>query len=295
MSNVTQSGPDICSPSRSSKNSDPDYEECIVTYIDILGFRDLLDSKSAADIRQILSIFRREAKPYDPGLPSAPSRRRIVSEVTMEVVSDAVVRARTIYTQYRDGALFHELLELVHIQAACVHQGIFLRGALTIDYVHVGQERDGPLFWTRTGQCIRDGTARSRLPPNYRGRSCHETLRERQEALEGRAQRSQTRLDMWRICWQRTSPVSALFTTLARSRQRWITTGITFSSSNVTSSWSNDGLAVTSRGDVRRKYAWLKNYHNRQVIQEMDTPHLDDYDPELEGTPRQFLDPLVLS
>ena len=69
----------------SSFNTDPDYEECIVTFIDLLGFRDLLNRRTAADIRQILNTFRREAEPYDPGLPSDPSRRGITSEVKMEV------------------------------------------------------------------------------------------------------------------------------------------------------------------------------------------------------------------
>ena len=55
------------------------------------------------------------------------------------------------------------------------------------------------------------------------------------------------------------------------------------------------GLTETSRSDVRRKYAWLKNYQNRQVMQEMVAFRLDEYEPELKGTPRQFLEPLVLS
>jgi hypothetical protein len=38
--------------------TDPDYEDCLVTYIDILGFRSLLNTRSGAEIRQSLSKFR---------------------------------------------------------------------------------------------------------------------------------------------------------------------------------------------------------------------------------------------
>ena len=100
-----------------SFEDDPDYEECIVTFVDILGFRDLLAKKTAAKIREILSIFRPEAQPYDDEQPRNRSQRRIISEVKMEVISDAVVRARTIHTNYRDGALYQELLDLVFILA----------------------------------------------------------------------------------------------------------------------------------------------------------------------------------
>ena len=126
-------------------HADPDYEECIVSFIDILGFRNLLHRNSAAEIRQILHIFRQHAEPYYDE-PADPGERRLMSEVKMEVVSDAVVRARTFHTDYNDGALFHELLDLVFIQSLCLNEGILLRGALMIDYVHVGEDLEGLVF-----------------------------------------------------------------------------------------------------------------------------------------------------
>ena len=294
MSNASPNDTDICSPSRRLKSSDPDYEECIVTFIDILGFRDLLDSKSAADIREILSIFRREAEPFDPALPSDPDERRTVSQVRMEVVSDAVVRVRTIHARYRDGALFHELLSLVHIQAACAHHGILLRGALTIDYVHVGQELDGPLFGPG-------------LVSAYEMEE-REAIYPRIVVAEAVMERFANDKRLWKEGHSKSQEVGYVDQLLTADEA-----GLGFVDylgaikTEMEHYWDylqflqrhkdliERGLAITSRRDVRRKYAWLKNYHNRQVTQEMVTPHLDDYDPELEGPLRKFLDPLILS
>ena len=57
----------------------------------------------------------------------------------------------------------------------------------------------------------------------------------------------------------------------------------------------DQGLGAASRRDVRRKYAWLRNYHNSQLEHEMDTPNLDDIQPELDdATLREVLEPLIL-
>ena len=56
------------------------------------------------------------------------------------------------------------------------------------------------------------------------------------------------------------------------------------------------GLSAVTQREVRRKYAWMRNYHNHQLEQEMDRPDLDDPQPELDGaTLRECLEPLVVS
>ena len=109
------------------------YEDCIVTYVDILGFRNLITNSSVDEVRNILKVFRRTAKPYG-------------AQVRMEIVSDAVVRATTISRKYRDGAFFRELLDLLHIQIECITNGIVVRGALTIGEMHIGKRLKGTLF-----------------------------------------------------------------------------------------------------------------------------------------------------
>ena len=37
--------------------NDPDYEECLVTFFDVLGFRNLLHTRSGAEIRRNRAEF----------------------------------------------------------------------------------------------------------------------------------------------------------------------------------------------------------------------------------------------
>lgn len=50
--------------------NDPNYEQCLVTFFDVLGFRNLLNTRSGAEIRRLLSTFRRVSE----GDATAPTR-----------------------------------------------------------------------------------------------------------------------------------------------------------------------------------------------------------------------------
>ena len=272
--------------------TDPDYEECIVSFIDILGFRDLLNRSSAAEIRKVLRIFHRHSE-ADELMDSG--ERRLMSEVKTEVVSDAIVRARTIHTDYKDGALFHELLDLVFIQSLCLNQGILLRGALTIDYVHVGENMEGPVF----GPGLVNAYLMEGREAVYPRIIVDEAVMKR--FAEDRA--------LWREGHSKCQE-QRYVTQLLKSDEaglgfvdylRGIKTEVDHYGEYLEflerhSNLIRQGLSSASRRDVRRKYAWLRNYHNKQVKQEMDTPNLDDPNPELDGaTLRELLEPLVLS
>lgn len=126
--------------------TDPGYEECLVTFFDILGFRNLLQTKSSAEISEFLSIFRQVSEGDDIVPATRSDERRLHSEVKAEIMSDAIVRVRTIETQYYVGALYWELLDLLHIQIDCLNADILVRGAMTIGHMHVGTNLDGPIF-----------------------------------------------------------------------------------------------------------------------------------------------------
>ena len=126
--------------------NDPDYEECIVSFLDILGFRSLIDELSAGEIRQRLEIFRHFSTPDESEKTSKYYGQGIFSDPGHEVVSDAVVRARPIRTEVRDGPLAQELIDLLCIQMQCVEHGIAVRGAVVIDHLHLGPNLEGPFF-----------------------------------------------------------------------------------------------------------------------------------------------------
>ncbi|RWI36099.1 hypothetical protein [Mesorhizobium sp.] len=82
------------------------YEPCIVSFIDVLGFRNLLETRHAHDIRDVLLQLRAFTAPVE----ELPTRRmkdaRLLSRAFADSVSDAVVRVRVFDTQFNDGAFF---------------------------------------------------------------------------------------------------------------------------------------------------------------------------------------------
>ena len=126
--------------------TDPDYQECIVSFLDILGFRSLINELSASEIRQRLEIFRKFSRPDESEKRGKYYGQGIFSDPGHEIVSDAVVRARPIRTEVRDGPLVLELIDLLHIQMQCVEYGIALRGAVVIERLHLGPNLEGPFF-----------------------------------------------------------------------------------------------------------------------------------------------------
>lgn len=124
------------------------YERCIVTFIDILGYRELLRTRHSSEIRDALDALRRFTR--GDGDDEEPPRRsdefRLCSQAFSESVSDAVVRVRTIETQSLDGPFLYELLDLMHAQVECVNRGMLIRGGLAIGPAHVGLDGKGPIF-----------------------------------------------------------------------------------------------------------------------------------------------------
>lgn len=124
------------------------YERCIVTFIDILGYRHLLKTRHSHEIVEILEALRRFTAGDGDEAPS-PTRMdevRVYTQAFSESVSDAVVRLRTVDTQSADGPLIAELIDLTHAIIECLNHGIFIRGGLTIGPAHVGYSGKGPIF-----------------------------------------------------------------------------------------------------------------------------------------------------
>lgn len=122
------------------------YEPCIVSFIDVLGFRNLLETHHAHDIRDVLLKLREFTAPVD----EPPTRRmkdaRLLSRAFADSVSDAVVRVRAFDTQFNDGAFFHELLDLLHAQVECIGHGVVIRAGVAVGNAHVGLDGKGPVF-----------------------------------------------------------------------------------------------------------------------------------------------------
>ena len=132
---------------KEQNDADDGYERCVVTFFDILGFRALLKQRTASEIASMMSTFRTVASPEEPIMPVRRMRdARLFSQPSVEWISDAIVRSRTVDVQQRSGPLAWELIDLLHIQIDCIRNGILIRGATTIGRMHLGANFDGPVF-----------------------------------------------------------------------------------------------------------------------------------------------------
>lgn len=122
------------------------YEPCIVSFIDVLGFRNLLETRHAHDIRDVLLQLRAFTAPHEQGPTRRLKEARLLSRAFADSVSDAVVRVRVFDTQYKDGAFFQELLDLLHAQVECIGHGVVVRAGVAIGNAHVGLDGKGPVF-----------------------------------------------------------------------------------------------------------------------------------------------------
>lgn len=100
-----------------------EYRRCLVTFIDILGFREHLFGRPSKEIGEALSLLR-ELSSGDFGVgPHPPGTAAF---------SDCIIRVYPVDTQQKIGALYYELTQLADIQASLSTQGVFLRGGMTI-------------------------------------------------------------------------------------------------------------------------------------------------------------------
>lgn len=105
-------------------SSSPGYTDAIVSFIDILGFRSMLETRPPEEIHRILLLLQQVAN-EDLG-EDEPS-------VHVRVFSDCVIR---IARQDECGALFWEVNALRLAQIEMAARGVFLRGGITFGKVY---------------------------------------------------------------------------------------------------------------------------------------------------------------
>jgi hypothetical protein len=111
----------------------PTYQPALVTFLDVLGFRELVlqndPSVVHAKLKAVERFTRPSALPYgdDDGL---------IDPMVLQF-SDAIVRTTPITppsnTNMPSGVLFYELLDLVRAQGELILQGVLIRGEFRTD------------------------------------------------------------------------------------------------------------------------------------------------------------------
>jgi hypothetical protein len=110
------------------KKRNLNYSPHLITYIDILGFRELVEEKSPNFISRAIR------KVIETTAPDAEIRR--INEENFVSFSDLIVHTIPVLSKtnirYRDGLVFLEINHLAHAQAELIGEGLLIRGALTL-------------------------------------------------------------------------------------------------------------------------------------------------------------------
>ncbi len=109
------------------------YKLSIISLLDILGFKNIVKSNDPNKISRILKHFK-----YFSRTDRDISKAYQQSFVNF---SDLSVRATNILSKLNKeiqiGLVSFELIDLLHIQLNLINQGIFIRGAITIDEIYL--------------------------------------------------------------------------------------------------------------------------------------------------------------
>jgi hypothetical protein len=104
------------------KRKKVEYVRSVVSYIDILGFRELVEAKSAGEISRILRILATSTKPK----PTSTAYT-----VRFTKFSDTVIRSIPATDGGHNNLLF-EVQNILNAQIRMVSEGILLRGVVTV-------------------------------------------------------------------------------------------------------------------------------------------------------------------
>jgi hypothetical protein len=287
-------------PDKAPTDYERGFERCVVTFIDILGYKHLLKTRHAKDIAKVVNALRSftAGDADEEDTPKSSDEVRLYTQSFSESVSDAVVRVRTVDTQSKDGPFAYELIDLALAIVECVNQGILIRGGMTIGPVHVGLDGQGPIFgngMVRAYEIEENEAVYPRIMIDDEALQAY--LSDKSLWQDGEFNPHEARLSVQYLgvaddgshfvdylraadAGEFDDGVAGQFTFLARHRKLIV-----------------DGLKSTD-AKVRRKLVWLANYHNRFVAElrvkyDMNDPNGAFYD-EIGTSPPKLFDSLMI-
>jgi hypothetical protein len=134
------------------------YEPMLVSYVDILGFGELIRTKTAGEISRLLRVFNETTAPYQfkhqeriPGLPDE-------DQVSF---SDLILTCTPLRRRGDRETVFQQFTRFVHAQSILMlDEGILIRGGITAGWLQratgntSGQPLSAPTNWNSTNQDI---------------------------------------------------------------------------------------------------------------------------------------------
>jgi hypothetical protein len=97
-----------------------EYTRSIVSYLDILGFQELIETRTAGEISRILRILAESISPHPNDEPAT---------IVFTKFSDTVIRSMT---EPNPAYFIYELKSILRAQVALIPHGVAIRGAVTV-------------------------------------------------------------------------------------------------------------------------------------------------------------------
>ena len=271
------------------------YEECIVSFLDILGFRNMLGSAHPGEIAEALGTFRAASSPDGLEAKRAPEERGKNSVVRVEIVSDAIVRARTTKARYQGGYLFWELLDLLHIQIACIANGVTVRGAVTIGDLHLGADLHGPVFGPALVRAYEMESEEVVFPRIAVDEAVLDRLRS-DPTMRREGHTLEQELEFYDKLLEEDASGLRYIDYLGAALGECEDYGEYMQFLEYHKTLVENGLIGKGlKPKVRRKYNWLRNYHNKRVRAEAVKFEPNEWSEEHECVIRDVLESLLLT
>ncbi len=121
------------------------YTNGIVTFLDLLGFRELLAKTPPEELSRIMNIFRSH------GNPKGGHDDSFDEMFEYAALSDCFFRAtdadHALNTKHPTGHFFHELLSVVFIQCRLLREKLLIRGAITLGQYRAERDKYGSVLF----------------------------------------------------------------------------------------------------------------------------------------------------
>jgi hypothetical protein len=109
------------------------YREAVITFVDILGFKNLIRTNTCEQVAGKLATVRRLS-----GLNEAEDGEGYEPKIIQ--FSDSIIRIRPLDSaankEMRYGLMFYEMLDLVHMQGELINHGVCVRGGVSLGKIN---------------------------------------------------------------------------------------------------------------------------------------------------------------
>ncbi len=123
-------------PKASTEANPAKYERAVVTFVDILGFREIVKANGAAEISKLLELLRHTSG--NTPLFEDPC-------VSFLAFSDSTIRVAFVdhphNVKHRSGLLWYEVLHFMFAQAQMAYEGHLIRGGMSIGNISMSADR----------------------------------------------------------------------------------------------------------------------------------------------------------